>query len=74
MQDLVHAIYLESELGVINELESAGTSLENPYVYDSAARDLKLMADTGLVRIVRERVQFGTAEQLIRNISFSRLR
>ena len=74
MQDLIHAIYLESELGVIHDLESAGTSLENPYVYDSAARDLKSMADSGLVRIVREQVQSGTAEQLIRNISFSRLR
>ena len=74
MQDLVHAIYLESELGVINDLEGAGTSLENAYVYDSAARDLKMMADSGLVKIVREQVQSSTAGPLIRNISFSRLR
>ena len=74
MQDLVHTVYADSELGVIQELEAAGTTLENPYVYDSAARDLKSMADRGLVRIVHEQVHSGTPEPLIRTISFARLR
>ena len=74
MRDLVHAMYLESELGVVQELEAAGTTLENPYVYDSAARDLKLMADHGLVRIIDERVQSGATGPLIRTIRFERLR
>jgi hypothetical protein len=71
---LVRSIYLESEFGVPTELEGAGTSLENPYVYDSAARELKSMADEGLVKIVREQVRHGFSEPLISRISFARLR
>ena len=56
-RSLVRSIYLESELGVPTDLDAAGTALENPYVYDSVARDLKGMADEGLVKIVREQVR-----------------
>jgi len=71
---LVRSIYLESEFGVPTELEGAGTSLENPYVYDSAARELKAMADAGLIEIVREQARHGFPEPLIGSISFTRLR
>jgi hypothetical protein len=67
-------MYLDSEFGVPTDLQAAGTALENPYVYDSAARDLKAMADKGLVKIVREQVCAGSAGPLIRSISFARLR
>ena len=59
MRSLVRSIYLDSELGVPTDLDAAGTGLENPYVYDSVARDLKVMADEGLVKIVREQVRHG---------------
>jgi hypothetical protein len=52
----------------------AGTGLENPYVYDSAARELKEMADRCLVRTVRERVRRGGSQNLIERIVFSRVR
>jgi hypothetical protein len=71
---LVQNVYLDSEFGVTTDLEAAGTSLENPYVYDSAARELKSMAQEGLVEIIREQVADGVAEPLIRHISFARLR
>jgi hypothetical protein len=71
---LVQAVYLESEFGVLTDLEAAGSALENPYVYDSAARELKSMADKGLVKIIRERVRHGAEEPLIGHISFTRLR
>jgi len=74
VRSLVRSIYLESELGVPTDLDAAGTALENPYVYDSAARDLKAMADEGLVKIVREQVRQGLGERLIERISFARLR
>jgi len=74
LSKLVHSIYLESAFGVPTELEGAGTSLENPYVYDSAARELKSMADEGLVKIVQEQVRHGFSEPLIGRISFARLR
>ena len=74
MSQLVKSIYLESAFGVPTELESAGTALENPYVYDSAARELKSMAEAGLVKIIREQVRHGYSEPLIKSISFARLR
>ena len=74
MSTLVQNVYLDSEFGVATDLEAAGTSLENPYVYDSAARELKSMAQRGLVEIIREQVADGVAEPLIRHISFARLR
>ena len=74
MRSLVRSIYLDSQLGVPTDLDAAGTALENPYVYDSAARDLKAMADEGLVKIVHEQVRHGSPERLIGRISFARLR
>ena len=74
MSTLVQNVYLDSEFGVATELQAAGTSLENPYVYDSAARELKSMAEEGLVEIIGEQVAYGAAEQLIKHISFARLR
>jgi hypothetical protein len=71
---LVETFYLDSEFGVPTELAAAGTALENPYVYDSAARDLKAMAERGLVKIMREQVCRGANELLIQRISFQRLR
>lgn len=74
MRNLVHSIYLDSELGVSTDLTAAGTTLENPYVYDSVARDLKAMADQGLVKIMSEQIKRGAGGQLIERISFERLR
>ena len=74
MSTLVRTIYSESEFGVETELTSAGTSLENPYVYDSAARELRSMADEGLVEIISERVRDEAPAPLIRHITFARLR
>ena len=74
MSTLVRTAYLDSEFGVATELQAAGTSLENPYVYDSAARELKSMAQEGLVEIIGEQLADGAAGQLIKHISFARLR
>jgi hypothetical protein len=74
MSNLIHSIYTDSAFGVPTDLEGAGTPLENPYVYDSAARELKALADQGLVRIVDEHVRSGFVEPLISRISFERLR
>lgn len=74
MSNIVRSIYLDSQLGVTTDLEPAGTSLENPYVYDDAARELKAMADDGLVQIVGEQMREGETDTLIGRISFARLR
>jgi hypothetical protein len=74
MRSLVESIYADSTPGVLRELDAAGTTLENPYVYDSAARELKAMADKGLVRIVREERRSDSRDKLIESITFARLR
>jgi hypothetical protein len=74
MRTLVESIYLNSTPGELTELAAAGTTLENPYVYDSAARELKTMAEKGLVRIVREEHHVAANDTLIARITFARLR
>ncbi len=74
MPNVVQSIYLDSQPGALTELDAAGTGLENPYVYDSAAKDLKAMAEQGLVRIASEHVQRTSNGALIASISFERLR
>jgi hypothetical protein len=74
MSTFVRTLYQESEFGVVTELNAAGTSLENPYVYDSAARDLRSMAEEGLVEIIDQVQDHGSSIPLIKRITFARLR
>ena len=74
MRTLSTSIYLAADVGVPTEVEPAGTSLENPYVYDSVARDLKAMAGEGLLRIVDEHLREGRSDAPIERLSFVRLR
>jgi hypothetical protein len=74
MRTLAQAAYLDSSFGVPVELPHAGSPLENVFVYDDSARELKALAEQGLLEIVTERtVQFAD-EQLISHLSFRRLR
>lgn len=61
-------------VGVPTEVEAAGTPLENPYVYDSVARELKAMANEGLLQVVGEESRQEGAGDRIDRISFVRLR
>ncbi len=74
MQTLAQSAYLDSEFGALCELPSAGTSLENLYVYDASARELKAMAAQGLVKIVEERRLADGRGGLISRLTFERLR
>ena len=74
MRTLSTRIYLDADVGVPTDVEPGGTPLENPYVYDSVARELKAMARNGLLRVVSERYREGDAEAPIDRISFVRLR
>jgi len=55
-------------------LPRAGTPLENPFVYDASARDIKAMAERGLVEITREHADASASDSIIRHLSFKRLR
>jgi hypothetical protein len=70
---LARSVYLDSEFGVPQDLPKAGSPLENPYVYDDAAKELKAMAEHGLVEILSERTARGS-ESLIDRLTFKRLR
>jgi hypothetical protein len=74
MQTLAQSAYLDSEPGALSELPSVGTSLENPYVYDASAREMKAMASQGLVKIIEEQRSEGGLGGLIRRLTFERLR
>jgi len=69
-----HSVYLDSEFGIPEELPKAGTPLENPYVFDDAAKELKSLADRGLVHIIDEHVAGSNADALIDYLQFVRLR
>jgi len=73
MQTLAQRIYLDSEFGSLSELPSAGSHLENPFVYDASAKEIKAMATEGLVTIVDEQRTVGQ-EGLISRLTFKRLR
>jgi hypothetical protein len=73
MRTLAQSAYLESEFGALSELPNVGSSLENPYVYDASAKELKAMASQGLIRIVEER-RGGSRDALINRLTFQRLR
>ncbi|MET0209727.1 MAG: hypothetical protein ABW220_11850 [Burkholderiaceae bacterium] len=74
MRTLAETVYLDSEFGTLSELPNAGSSLENPYVYDASAQELKAMASNGLVRIVDETRSSEASGGLIRHLTFERLR
>lgn len=74
MRTMAHSVYLDSEFGVPQELPKAGSPLENPYVYDAIAKELKSMADRGLVRIVGQHEVGLENDALIDKLCFVRLR
>lgn len=74
MRTLAQSFYLDSTFGVDHELPRAGFTLENPFVYDAVALDMKAIAEQGLVEIVEERVSCTQAQPLVERLSFRRLR
>jgi len=74
MATLARSFYLDSEFGVEQELPRTGSTLENPFVFDDAARELKAMAGEGLVKIVHEGTVLAAGETLIDELRFVRLR
>jgi len=73
MRTLAQALYQDSMSGVEHELPSAGSSLENPLVFDDAAREIKAMAERGLVQILSEHRADTVWGALIDKLSFKRL-
>jgi len=73
MHTLAQSAYLDSCFGIDEELPHAGSALENPYVFDASARELKAMAAKGLVDIVEEHTTRVADEVLIDRLRFRRV-
>ena len=74
MRTLAQALYQDSEFGVVHDMPRAGSALEHPLVFDDAARELKRMAELGLVEIVNEHQANTAVGSLIDALGFRRLR
>jgi hypothetical protein len=72
MATLAEAVFIESGFGVECELPRSGCALENPYVYDASARELKALAERGEVDIVSEHASLVGREMLIDHLRFRR--
>lgn len=74
MTTIAWRVYLDAAVGAVTRLSRSGTGLENPYVYDASARELKRLETKGLLRVVDERVMRSGAEDVITELSFNKLR
>jgi hypothetical protein len=74
VRTLAQSEYVDSAFGIERELPHAGSALENPYVYDASARELKAMAERGLIEVLTEQSRVIGNEALIGQLSFKRLR
>lgn len=74
MSTYAQSLYIDSAFGIPQDIPKAGDSLENPYVFDATAQELKSMAERGLVDIVHEHVTLGDTERLIDELTFVKRR
>jgi hypothetical protein len=72
--ELARSIWFGSPRGVPIPLGASGTGLENPYVYDSVAREFEQLQREGLVSVVSEEIEESSGERLIGKLVFVRLR
>jgi hypothetical protein len=73
MYTLAQTAFLDSSFGVEQELPRAGSALENAYVFDASARELKALGAKGLLEIVAEHTISIAGETLIDRFRFRRL-
>ncbi len=74
MLSIAESLLVHTPLGGTSELPRAGTALENPFVYDAAAREMKEHARCGRVEIVDEVCVPMGGEQIVSRLAFRRLR
>lgn len=74
METLARSVFLDSQFGAEAVLPCAGSALENPFVYDAVAKELKSMAERGLVEITGEHASPYAGDLLIDHLRFRRLR
>jgi len=73
MSSIAMAVFLDSIPGDLVELPHAGTGLEHPLVFDSAAREIHHLAAEGRAEVVKQTVRQTGEDTLIQDITFKRL-
>lgn len=73
MSQLARRLLAEAPVGVEVALTRTGSTLENPHVYDSVARELVAAAGAGLLEIARLEPGGGCPGGLIRLLVFRRI-
>jgi hypothetical protein len=73
MRNITDQIFASAPIGAVTEPPRAGTALENIFVYDAVARDIKARASNGCAEITEERVVLAGDEEVIAQLSFRRL-
>jgi len=74
MEPITLSVLRASKVGVERRLERAGGALENPYVYDDVAKDLKSLVREGWLEVTAEEWVVRSGESLIDHITFVRKR
>ena len=74
MTTLARTLYLDSEFGAASDIPREGSALENAFVYDAVARELKDMAAAGLIEILAEQQRLVSNDKLIDKLQFRRIR
>ena len=71
---IARQIFVQAPLGEPVRLPQAGTSLENPYVFDAVAREIKFAgSEFGALEVIEERTAGGSDDALIVDFVFRRL-
>jgi hypothetical protein len=73
MGSIAMSVFLDSAFGEITELPHAGSALEHPLVFDSAAREFHVLAAAGRVEILQQHIAQVDGETLIDRLQFRRL-
>ena len=73
MSSIAMTMFLDSSPGELVDLPHAGSGLEHPLVFDSAAREIQQLAADGRAEVVQQRVSTVGDESLIEELRFRRI-
>ncbi len=73
MTSIAMNVFLDSSPGELVDLPHAGSGLEHPLVFDSAAQEIHRLAAEGRAEVVQQRVDRSGDDPIIRDLRFRRL-
>jgi hypothetical protein len=73
MSSIAMTMFLDSSPGELVDLPHAGSALEHPLVFDSAAREIHQLAADGRVEVVQQQVKTVGEDTLIEELRFRRI-